>query len=120
MNKKYYLIGNAHLDPVWQWRVPEGLSLIKSTFRSALDRMNEYPNYKFTSACAGYYQWIKESEPEMFSEIIERINEGRWGVVGGMWVQPDCNIPSGEAFARHLLYSQKFYSDYLLSLTYDR
>ncbi len=111
MSKKYYLIGNAHLDPVWQWRVPEGLSLIKSTFRSALDRMNEYPNYKFTSACAGYYQWIKESEPEMFAEICERVKEGRWGVVGGMWVQPDCNIPSGEAFCRHMLYSQKFFKE---------
>ena len=111
MNKKYYLIGNAHLDPVWQWRVPEGLALIKSTYRSALDRMKEYPNYKFTSACAGYYKWIKESEPEMFSEIVERIKEGRWGVVGGMWVQPDCNIPSGEAFCRHMLYSQKFFKE---------
>ncbi len=111
MNKKYYLIGNAHLDPVWQWRVPEGLSLIKSTFRSALDRMKEFPNYKFTSACAGYYKWIKVSEPEMFNEIQQRVKEGRWGVTGGMWVQPDCNIPSGEAFCRHFLYSQKFFSE---------
>lgn len=111
MKQKYYLIGNAHLDPVWQWRVPEGLSLIKSTFRSALDRMNEYPHYKFTSACAAYYKWIKESEPEMFEEIVERIKEGRWGITGGMWIQPDCNIPSGEAFCRHFLYSQKFFKE---------
>lgn len=111
MDYKYYLIGNAHLDPVWQWCVPEGLSLIKSTYRSALDRMKEFPHYKFTSACAGYYKWIKESEPEMFDEICERVKEGRWGVVGGMWVQPDCNIPSGEAFCRHMLYSQKFFKE---------
>ena len=52
MDKKYYLIGNAHIDPVWQWRVPEGLAVVKSTFRSALDRMIEYPNYIFNSACA--------------------------------------------------------------------
>lgn len=108
MNEKFHLIANAHLDPVWQWRVPEGLSLVKSTFRSALDRMNEFPDYTFTSACAGYYKWIKLSEPEMFEEIKQRVKEGRWAVVGGMWVQPDCNIPSGEAFCRHLLYSQKF------------
>ena len=111
MSKKYYLIGNAHLDPVWQWCVPEGLSLVKSTYRSALDRMKEFPHYKFTSACAGYYKWIKESEPEMFNEIVERVKEGRWGVTGGMWVQPDCNIPSGEAFCRHFLYSQKFFKE---------
>lgn len=108
MKHKFYLIANAHLDPVWQWRVPEGLSLVKSTFRSALDRMNEFPDYTFTSACAGYYKWIKLNEPEMFEEIKQRVEEGRWAVVGGMWVQPDCNIPSGEAFCRHMLYSQKF------------
>ncbi len=108
MSEKNYLIGNAHLDPVWQWRISEGLSLIRSTFRSALDRMNENENYKFTSACAGYYFWIKKIDPDMFEEIKQRVKEGRWGIVGGMWVQPDCNIPSGEAFCRHFLYSQKF------------
>lgn len=111
MNEKFYLIANAHLDPVWQWRVPEGLSLVKSTFRSALDRMNEFPGYTFTSACASYYKWIKLNEPEMFEEIRQRVEEGRWAVVGGMWVQPDCNIPSGEAFCRHMLYSQKFFKE---------
>ena len=109
--KKYHLIANAHLDPVWQWCVPEGLSLVKSTFRSALDRMNEFSGYTFTSACASYYKWIKLNEPEMFEEIKQRVEEGRWAVVGGMWVQPDCNIPSGEAFCRHMLYSQKFFKE---------
>ena len=108
MAKMNYLIGNAHLDPVWQWRASEGLSLIRSTFRSALDRMNENENYKFTSACSGYYFWIKKIDPDMFEEIKQRVKEGRWGIVGGMWVQPDCNIPSGEAFCRHFLYSQRF------------
>ncbi|MBR6510150.1 MAG: alpha-mannosidase [Clostridia bacterium] len=111
MAEKNYLIGNAHLDPVWQWRISEGLSLIRSTFRSALDRMKENENYKFTSACAGYYFWIKNIDPEMFEEIKQRVKEGRWGTVGGMWVQPDCNIPSGEAFCRHFLYSQKFFKE---------
>ena len=111
MADKYYLIGNAHLDPIWQWRVSEGLSLIRSTFRSALDRMNENGNYKFTSACAGYYYWIKSVDPDMFGEIVKRVKEGRWGIVGGMWVQPDCNIPSGESFCRHFLYSQKFFKE---------
>lgn len=111
MDKKYFLMGNAHLDPVWQWRVTEGLSLVKSTFKAALDRMDEFPDYVFTSACAGYYHWIKASEPEMFEKIKKKIAEGRWQYTGAMWVQPDCNIPSGEAFARHLLYSQKFYKE---------
>ena len=111
MKPNYFLIANAHLDPVWQWCFPEGLSLVKSTFRSALDRMKEFPGYTFTSACASYYKWVKLNEPEMFDEIRQRVEEGRWAVVGGMWVQPDCNIPSGEAFCRHLLYSQKFFKE---------
>ena len=111
MSKKYFMVGNAHLDPVWQWQMHEGLSLIKSTFKAALDRMEAYPDYIFTSACAGYYKWIKYSEPEMFEKICEKIKEGRWKFTGGMWVQPDCNIPSGESFARHFLYSQKFFRE---------
>lgn len=111
MENKVYLIGNGHLDPVWQWQVPEGLALIKSTFKAALDRMKEYPDYVFTSACAGYYKWIKLSEPEMFEEIKQKIKEGKWIFTGGMWVQPDCNIPCGESFARQFLYSQKFFKE---------
>ena len=109
IKNKIFLIGNAHLDPVWLWRKTEGYAEIKSTFRSALDRMNEFPNYVFTAAAASYYKWIEESEPEMFAEIKQRVAEGRWALAGGLWVQPDCNIPSGEAFARHMLYSQRYY-----------
>lgn len=111
MEQKYYLVGSAHLDPVWQWRVPEGLALVKSTFKSALDRMVEFPNYVFTSACASYYKYVKLSEPEMFEQIKQRVKEGRWQFTGGMWVQPDCNIPCGESFARHFLYSQRFFKE---------
>ena len=64
--KKVYLIGNAHIDPVWLWRWQEGYAEVKATFRSALDRMKEYPYFKFTSACSIYYMWIEESDPEMF------------------------------------------------------
>jgi len=108
-NSKIYLIGNAHLDPVWLWRWQEGFAEIKATFRSALDRMNEFPEFIFTSACASYYKWVEENCPEMFEEIKLRVKEGRWIIVGGWWVQPDCNIPSGESFARHGLYSQRYF-----------
>ena len=109
--KQVYLIGAAHIDPVWLWNKSEGLSEILSTFRSALDRMEEFPNYVFTSACAGYYQWVEQIDPGMFQQIQRRVKEGRWSVVGGMWVQPDCNIPCGESFARHLLYSQRYFQE---------
>lgn len=109
MKKTIHMIGNAHLDPVWLWQWREGYQEIKATFRSALDRMNERPDFRFTCACAGYYAWVEENDPEMFQEICERIREGRWSVVGGMWIQPDMNIPSGECLARHFLYSQRYF-----------
>lgn len=111
MTGKVHLIGNAHLDPVWLWQWHEGYAEVKATFRSALDRMKEFPDYKFTSACAAYYEWIKESDPGMFEEIRERVREGRWCIAGGWYIQPDCNIPCGESFARHSLISQRFFKN---------
>lgn len=105
---KVYLIGNAHLDPVWLWRFPDGLSEIKATFRSALDRIAEFPGFIFTSAAISYYRWVEENCPDMFREIQKAVADGRWCITGAMWVQPDCNIPSPESFARHFLYSQKY------------
>ncbi|MGI6238827.1 MAG: alpha-mannosidase [Christensenellales bacterium] len=105
------MIGNAHIDPVWFWHWQEGYQEIKASFRSALDRMNESPEFVFTSACADYYRWVEQNDPPMFAEIAARIREGRWSVVGGMWVQPDCNMPSGESFVRHFLYSQRYFHE---------
>ena len=109
MGKTYYMIGNAHLDPVWQWQWMEGYAETKATFRSALDRMNEYEDFVFVCSSASIYEWCEECAPEMFEEVKRRIAEGRWIVVGGWWVQPDCNLPSGESFARQSLYSQRYF-----------
>lgn len=113
MEKKpeLYLLGNGHLDPVWLWQLPEGMAEVKATFRSALDRMKEFPGYIFTSACASYYAWVEANEPKIFEEIKQRVEEGRWAIAGGMWVQPDCNIPAGESFARHILQSQRYFKE---------
>lgn len=108
---KVYLIGNAHLDPVWLWRWQEGFAEILATYRSALDRMKDFPDFKFTAACATYYEWIEKTDPEMFKEIQQRVKEGRWDIVGGMLIQPDCNIPCGESFARHLLTGQRYFKE---------
>ena len=109
--KIVYLIGNAHLDVVWLWCWQEGFSEIKATFRSALDRMKEFDDFHFSCASAAYYEWIEQNEPEIFEEIKKYVAEGRWEIVGGMYVQPDCNIPCGESFVRHGLYSQRYFLD---------
>ena len=108
-HSKIHLIGSAHLDPIWLWRWQEGCGEVLQTFRSALDRLNEYPDFVFTCSSAAYYKWVEEIAPDMFEEIVARVKEGRWVPVNGWWVQPDCNMPSGESFARQALYSQLYY-----------
>ncbi len=110
---KYYLVGNAHLDPVWQWRWQEGSMEAKSTIRSALDRMKEFPEFRFVCSSSSVYQWVEEFDPDMFEEVKQRVAEGRFVIIGGWHVQPDCNLPSGEAFARQSLYSQRYFMENL-------
>lgn len=106
-----HMIGNAHLDPVWLWQWQEGFQETKATFRSALDRMKESEDFLFTSSSAANYEWIEHHEPEMFEEIKQYIAEGRWEIVGGWWVQPDCNVPGGESFVRQGLYGQHYFQE---------
>lgn len=103
---KIHMIGQAHIDPVWLWSWSEGVAVVHSTFQSALDRMKETPDFKFTASSAQFYVWVAENDPAMLKEIRKRVDEGRWSSVGGWWVEPDMNIPSGEAMVRQGLYGQ--------------
>ena len=103
-----HMIGNAHIDPVWLWRWPEGYQEVRATFASALDRLDEYPDFVFTSNQVLFFQWVEEHDPELFERIKARVADGRWQVVGGWWIEPDCNIPSGESLVRHALYGQRY------------
>jgi alpha-mannosidase len=103
---RFHMIGHGHIDPVWLWSWPEGVSVVHSTFRSALDRMNETPDFSFTTSSAQFFQWVADNDPAMLAEIRKRVAEGRWNIVGGWWVEPDMNIPSGEAMVRQGLYGQ--------------
>jgi alpha-mannosidase len=112
MNKRsaeIYLVGNAHIDPVWMWEWQDGFAEIKATFRSMLDRMIEFPEATFAASSACFYEWIEENAADMFSEIKRRVDEGRWSIVGGWWVEPDCNIPCGESYVRQALFSQSYF-----------
>jgi alpha-mannosidase len=104
-----FMIGNAHIDPVWLWRWQEGFQEIKATFRSALDRMKEDEDFVFVASSAAFYAWVEQNDPAMFAEIRESVADGRWGLVGGWWVEPDCNVPGGEAFVRQGLYGQRYF-----------
>jgi alpha-mannosidase len=103
------MIGNAHIDPVWLWRWQEGCHEVLASFRSALDRLSEDPEFLFVSSSAAFYQWVEQIQPAMFEEIRARVAEGRWEIVGGWWIQPDCNLPGGESFVRQGLYGQRYF-----------
>jgi len=106
--KKIHMVGNGHIDPVWLWRWQEGLQEVKATFKSALDRMDEDPEFKFSATSTAFYEWVKENNPKMFERIQERVKEGRWEILGGWYIEPDCNLADGESYVRQGLYGQKF------------
>ncbi|HEX6443614.1 MAG TPA: glycoside hydrolase family 38 C-terminal domain-containing protein [Streptosporangiales bacterium] len=103
-----HMIGNAHIDAVWLWQWPEGYQEVRATFWSAIQRMDEYPEFVFTCDSVAYLTWVEDTDPELFEAIRKRIADGRWQVVGGWWVEPDCNIPSGESFVRQALHGQRY------------
>lgn len=104
-----HAIGNAHIDPVWLWRWTEGLETIRATFASVLERMKEFPDFQFTGSSAAFYWLLEQTDPDMLAQIRERVREGRWEIVGGWWIQPDCNIPCGESLVRQALYAQRYF-----------
>ena len=99
--KELHLICNAHLDPVWQWDWNEGATAALATFYSACELADEY-DYIFCHNEALLYEYIEEYDPKLFTRIKELVKAGKWHIMGGWYVQPDCNIPSGEGFARQI------------------
>ena len=106
--KNIYMIGNTHFDPVWTWTWEEGLTSIHSTFRSALDRMEEDKDYIYSFSSPPVFEWLETVDPQMLEEIKERVKEGRWEISEGWWTQPDCFSASGEGYARQSLYGQLY------------
>ena len=104
-----HLTGNSHIDAAWLWPWTETVDVVKRTFGTALQLMYEYPQYTYTQSAAAYNEWMAEKYPDMNDEIKKRIKEGRWEIVGGMWVEPDLNMPDGESLVRQLLVGKRWY-----------
>jgi alpha-mannosidase len=105
------LTGHAHLDLAWLWPVAETRRKARRTFASVLGLMDRYEDFVFNQSSAQLYRWIEDDDPTLFERVKERVSEGRWEPVGGSWVEPDCQIPSGESFARQLFYGQRYFQD---------
>jgi alpha-mannosidase len=103
--------GNSHIDMAWLWPWTETVEVVRNTFRSALDLMREYPDFKFSMSSARTYVWMEEKYPDLFKEIQQRVREGRWEVIGGMWVEPDLNMPGGESLVRQILVGKRYFHE---------
>ena len=105
------LTGNSHIDAAWLWPWTETVDVARRTFGTALQLMHEYPKYTYTQSAAAYSEWICDKYPSECQEIKDRVKEGRWEMVGGMWVEPDLNMPDGESLVRQLLVGKRYFKE---------
>ena len=107
-----HLVCNAHLDPAWLWELEEGAAEAVSTFRIAADFCEQYDDFVFNHNEAILYQWILEYDPVLFGRIKQLVRAGKWHIMGGWYLQPDCNMPSGESFVRQILVGRRFFREH--------
>ena len=105
-----HLICNAHIDPIWQWDLPEGVSATLSTFYSAAKLCDEF-DYIFCHNEVTVYKYVEEYAPELFEKIRQLVKAGKWHIMGGWYLQPDCNMPSGESFVRQIREGQRYFKE---------
>ena len=106
--KKLHLICNAHLDPVWMWSWDEGQSMALATYYSADELLDEY-DYIFCHNELALYEYVETHSPKLFEKIKEKVKAGKWHIMGGWYLQPDCNLPSGESFVRQILGGREYF-----------
>ncbi|MFZ0215462.1 MAG: alpha-mannosidase, partial [Candidatus Dormiibacterota bacterium] len=103
------LSGHAHLDLAWLWPLAETRRKARRTSSTVLALLDRYPEFVFNQSSAQVYAYLEEDDPELWAAVKQEVEGGRWEPVGGMWIEPDCNLPSGEALARQLLYGQRYF-----------
>ncbi len=108
LNPKIYLLGHAHLDLAWLWPVCDTWKAAQSTFESVLKLQADFPELIFCHSTPALYAWVEEHRPDLFGEIQAQVKAGVWEVVGGLWVEPELNLISGESIVRQLLYGQRY------------
>lgn len=104
-----HMIGQSHIDIAWLWPMRETVRKTSRTFSSMHTLMEEYPDFNYAQSQPLLFEFLKNNDPVLYEKVRTRIAEGRWELVGGMWVEPDLNIPSGESLMRQMLYGQHFY-----------
>jgi alpha-mannosidase len=103
--------GHAHIDTAWLWPISETVRKCTRTFASAVALMDDDPTYRFSCSQAQQYAWIEERHPDLFERITTKVMGGQWIPVGGMWVEADMNLPSGESLARQIVIGQRYFEE---------
>jgi alpha-mannosidase len=102
------LLGHAHLDMAWLWEVAETWQAAERTFRSSLSLQQLFPDLTFCHSTPALYEWMELHQPDVFAGICQQVRAGKWEIVGGMWIEPDLNLISGESIARQIIYGQAY------------
>jgi len=104
--------GHAHLDTAWLWPIRETRRKAVRTFANAVDLLKKNPDVVFSHSQAQHYAWVREDAPEIFAEVVKLVAAGQWEPVGGMWVETDLNLPTGESLLRQMVYGQRAFQSW--------
>ncbi|HET7658724.1 MAG TPA: alpha-mannosidase, partial [Bacillales bacterium] len=108
MKPKVVTLGHSHIDMAWLWRLSHTREKASRTFSTVLHLMRQYPEYRYIHTSPQLYQFIKKDYPEIYENVKGKIRSGEWEITGGMWVEPDTNLPSGESLIRQILFGKRF------------
>ena len=109
--RRFNLLGHAHLDMAWLWTTAETYEVAERTFKSVLSLQHDFPALTFGHTSPALYQWLENNRPQLFTEIEDAVRLNKWEILGGMWIEPETNLVSGESLIRQLLYGQKYYQE---------
>jgi alpha-mannosidase len=101
-------VGHAHLDMAWLWPVADTWDAAERTFKSVLNLQKDFPGLTYTHSSPALFEWLEHNRPELFKQIQQKVKEGSWSIDAGLWIEPEFNVISGEAIARHILYGQRY------------
>jgi alpha-mannosidase len=102
-------IGHAHIDSAWLWPVRETVRKVARTASSMTQLLSETPEFIYGMSSAQQYEWMRDQRPEVFARVADAVREGRFLPLGGMWVESDAVMPSGESIVRQFAYGQSFF-----------
>ena len=111
--RTHLAVGNSHLDTAWLWPLRETRRKAARTFSTAATLLEREPDYRFAASQAAQFEWIRDEHPGLWRRLREHVDAGRFDVVGSMWVEPDCNIPSGESLVRQIVHGKRFFQEEL-------